>query len=68
VLAVVVAIIISRPVGLYLQTFTTDGQPGELVIREVRERHPSPLTHAFRILLGRNKQTPMRSFYIRTEG
>ena len=65
VLAVVFAIIVSRPMGMYLQTFTTDGQPGDLHIREVREIRPSPLTHAFRVLLGRAK-TPMKSFYIST--
>lgn len=67
VLAVIFAIIVSRPLGMYFQTFTTDGRPGNLRITAVRERRPSPLTHAFRVLLGRAK-TPMKSFYISTVG
>lgn len=68
VLATVFAIIISRPLGMYFQTFTTDGRPGpNMQIEAVRERHPSPLTHIFRVLLGRNK-SPMKSFYISTTG
>lgn len=68
VLAVVFALIASRPLGMHLQTYTTDGRPGDLRIREVRELSPTPVAHFFRILLGKNKQVRSTSYFIATTG
>ena len=67
VLAVVVALIASRPVGMYLQTFTTDGRPRDLHIVKVVQRPLSPVARFFRILLGHNKRGEATSYFIQTE-
>ncbi len=68
ILVVVLSLIAARPLGMYFQTFTTDGRPGTLAIREVRQLRPTPIAHFFRVLLGQNKQIESRSFFISTEG
>lgn len=70
VLMVVLAIIISRPLGLQLQArYTTEGDLGDLEIIEVRSVSPSIVTRIFHYLLagGKNKYQP-RSYRIKTQG
>jgi hypothetical protein len=70
ILAVVVAIIVSRPLGLYLQaTYTTEGDLGQMQIRSIRQVHPSPVTRLFQLLLtGNNPNLQARSYHIETVG
>lgn len=70
VLAVVLALIVSRPVGIYLQRrFTTDGNLGDLQISSIRKIKPSPITRLFQLLLtGNNKKLPTAAYEIRTIG
>ncbi len=70
VLAVVFALIISKPIGLYLQAkFTTEGNLGDLQITSIRKITPSPITRLFQLLLtGGNKNLPTTAYEIRTVG
>jgi hypothetical protein len=67
VLAVVLTLIASKPVGMYFQSYTTTGVVHEVRIKTVRQLTPSPLAHFFRVLLGRNKRGPMNSYFVETE-
>jgi len=68
VLAVVFALIISKPIGIYLQEkFTTEGDLGDLQIVSIRKINPSPITRLFQLLLtGGNKNLPTTAYEIRT--
>lgn len=68
VLAVVFTLVASRPIGMYLQSYTTTGKMGEMQIKEVRQISSSPITHFFRVLLGRNKKIKTSSYFVETEG
>ena len=70
VLAVVVALIVSRPVGIYLQAkYTTEGDLGDLQIISIRKINPSPITRLFQLLLtGGSKNLPTAAYEIRTIG
>lgn len=53
VLAVVLMLIVSRPIGMRLQAnYTTDGNMGDMEIVDIRRIAPSPVTHFFQFLLG----------------
>ncbi len=70
ILAVVLALIVSRPVGLRLQEkYTTEGDLGDLEIVSVQRVSPSPITRLFHFLLagGRTEYTP-RAYKIVTQG
>ncbi|UCC53778.1 MAG: hypothetical protein JSV68_07345 [Anaerolineaceae bacterium] len=70
VLMVVLAIIISRPLGLQLQErFTTQGDLGEMEIVQVRTVSPSIVTRLFHYLLagGRESHQP-HAYRIETSG
>jgi hypothetical protein len=70
ILMVVLAIIISRPLGLKLQArFTTEGDLGHMEIVDIRQVSPSPITRIFHYLLagGRNQYRP-RAYRIVTTG
>lgn len=68
ILAVVLTLVASRPVGMYFQSYTTSGKMGEMRIKEIREISPSPVAHFFRVLLGRNKQgVKTASYFVETE-
>jgi len=59
VLAVVFALIISKPIGLALQAnYTTDGDLGSLQLRRIERIRPSFITRLFQLLLtpGQTKQ------------
>ena len=70
VLAVVLALIVSKPVGVFLQAkFTTEGDLGNLQITQIRKINPSPITRLFQLLLtGGNKKLPTAAYEIRTTG
>ncbi len=68
ILMVVLAIIVSRPLGLQLQArYTTEGDLGDMEIVEVRPVAPSLVTRFFHFLLagGRDSFQP-RSYRIKT--
>ena len=69
ILAVTVAIIASRPVGMTFQRrYTVDPHLGDLQVTSIRAVSPSPVTRLFQLLLGqaKNEQTP--SYRIETIG
>lgn len=66
VLTVFFALIISRPLGMHLQRYTTDGRPGTLEIKKLRKMEPTAVARFFRMLLGHNKQIESQSYFIET--
>jgi hypothetical protein len=70
ILAVVAVLIISRPLGIYLQaTYTVEGNLGQMEVRSVRQVNPSPVTRLFHLLLtGNNPSLQARSYRIETVG
>lgn len=70
VLAVIVALIVSKPVGIYLQArYTTEGNLGEMQIKSIRKIAPSPVTRLFQLLLtGGSKQLQATAYKIETVG
>ncbi len=68
ILSVVVALIVSRPVGIHLQEkYTTEGDLGDLEIVKVKAVRPSPITRLFHLLLtGGNKKLQAKSYRITT--
>jgi len=70
VLAVLLTLIISKPVGIYLQgKFTTEGDLGGLQISSMRKIQPSVITRLFQLLLtGGAKNLPATAYEIRTTG
>jgi S-ribosylhomocysteine lyase LuxS involved in autoinducer biosynthesis len=67
VLAGVVAIILSRPVGMAIQErFTTDGDLGELQVTSIKKVAPSPVTRVFKLLLAAGKNRKMNAYRIDT--
>ena len=69
VLAVVFALIVSKPMGIYLQAkFTTEGDLGDLHITRMRKINPSPITRLFQLLLTGGKNLPTAAYEIRTTG
>jgi len=70
VLAVVVALIVSRPLGVQLQAqYTVDGNLRDLEVVSVRKVRPSPITHLFQLLLtGGSPDTKTTSYRIETRG
>ncbi len=67
VLAVFFTLIISRPVGMHLQRYTTDGRPGSLQIVALRKLEPTAVSRFFKILLGHNKRVESHSYFIETK-
>jgi hypothetical protein len=70
ILMVVLAIIVSRPLGLKLQSrFTTEGDLGEMEIVDIRQVSPSLITRLFHYLLaGGQESYQPRSYRIETAG
>ena len=68
ILSVVVALIVSRPLGVHLQAkYTTEGDLGDLEIVEVKVVRSSPVTRLFQLLLtGGNKKLQATSYRITT--
>lgn len=56
ILAVVVALIVSRPLGIALQArYTVDSHLADLQVVQVRQISPSPVTRLFQLLLGQGR-------------
>ena len=69
VLAVVGALILSKPVGLAIQEkYTTDGDPGDLEIVQIRRVEPSPVTRLFQLLLTPGQSLTVNAYRIDTSG
>jgi len=68
ILAVVGALIVSRPVGVQLQArYTVEGDLGELQILRIRKVTPSPIARFFQLLLT-GGQKEAASYKIETTG
>ncbi|MCP4416886.1 MAG: hypothetical protein GY805_09710, partial [Chloroflexi bacterium] len=67
VLAVVVALIVSKPIGVQLQAkYTVEGDLQEMELVSVRPVKPSAITRLFQLLLTGGKQLHPRSYRIET--
>ena len=68
ILAVVLSLIVSRPLGVQLQArYTTEGDLGDMQIRSIRRIPPSLLTRIFQLLLtGGNPELAAKSYKIET--
>lgn len=70
ILAVVVALIISRPIGIQLQArYTTEGNLGDLQLVRMQKIQPSIVTRVFQLLLtGGNQALKTTAYKIETVG
>jgi hypothetical protein len=69
IMAVVMTLIVSKPVGLAIQEkYTVDGELGELEVVSVKRIAPSPITRFFRMLLAPGRQLEARAYRITTRG
>jgi len=70
IVAVVVALIVGRPAGLWLQEhYTVDGDLRDLEVVSVRPIPPSLITRLFHLLLaGGNPQLGAKSYFVETTG
>ncbi len=70
IVAVVVALIVGRPLGVQLQErYTVDGDLRDLEVVSVRRIPPSPITRLFQLLLtGGNPELQAKSYFIQTAG
>lgn len=69
VLAGVLALILSRPVGLAIQEkFTTDGDLQDMELVRVRKIQPSIITRIFQLLLAPGKTLDVNAYQIETRG
>lgn len=68
-LAGVLALIISRPVGLAIQEkFTTDGDLQDMKVVRVRKIAPSPITRFFQLLLTPGRDLAVSAYHVETSG
>jgi hypothetical protein len=69
ILAVTVALIASKPLGMTLQRrYTVDPKLGDLRVTSIQPVSPSPVTRLFQLLLGQAKNDETHSFRIQTVG
>jgi hypothetical protein len=69
ILAVTVALIASKPVGMAIQErFTVDPELGDLQVIQVKRVSPSPITRLFQFLLGQSKNKDVNAFKVTTQG
>ena len=66
ILAVVVALIVSKPAGMFFQSYTTTGRPGEMEIKSVKKISPPLIGRVFRILLGQQNSNGLNCYFIET--
>ena len=67
ILAVVIALIVSRPIGVQLQAkYTVEGDLQEMELHSVRPVEPSPITRLFQLLLTGGGQLNAKSYRIET--
>lgn len=67
ILAVVVALIASKPAGMFFQSYTTTGRPGGMEIASVKKISPPMTSHLFRFLLGQQQNQHFNSYFIETK-
>lgn len=66
ILASVIALIMSRPVGLHLQEkYTTEGDLGAMELVQIKQNKPNLVTRFFQLLLTDGKKKP-KSFFVET--
>ena len=69
ILAVTLALIVSRPLGMTFQRrYTVDPHLGDLRVTSIREVSPSPVTRLFQLLLGQAKNDDAYSYRVETIG
>lgn len=69
ILAGVLSLILSRPVGMALQEkLTTDGDLGDLEVISVKRIRPSLVTRIFQVLLTPGKDLKVRAYRVETVG
>jgi hypothetical protein len=70
ILAVILALIVSRPIGVRLQArFTTEGDLGNMKLVRIRKISPSPVTRLFKLLLtGGSGDMKAAAYRIETAG
>lgn len=69
ILATVLALILSRPVGISIQEkYTTEGDLGEMQLLRVRKIKPSLVTRFFKLLLAQGKPLESNSYLVETVG
>ncbi|MCA9919112.1 MAG: hypothetical protein KC445_14220 [Anaerolineales bacterium] len=67
ILAVVVSLIISRPIGVQLQAkYTVEGDLQDMELQSIRPVQPSPVTRLFQLLLTGGSQMNAKSYRITT--
>ena len=66
ILAVVIALIVSKPAGMFFQSYTTTGKTGEMEISSVKKISPPFISHIFRFLLGQQNSEGLNSYFIET--
>jgi hypothetical protein len=69
VLAVALALLVSRPLGMAIQArYTTDGNLGNLRVASVRRIRPSLVTRLFKLLLSPGRDLEAKSYKVETAG
>ncbi|MDX1663530.1 MAG: DUF6391 domain-containing protein [Candidatus Promineifilaceae bacterium] len=69
ILAGVLSLIISKPVGMAIQEkFTTEGDLGDMTVTRVRKINASIVTRFFQLLLAPGKDLKVNSYKIETSG
>lgn len=70
IVAVVVAMLVGRPVGIQLQErYTVDGDLRDLQVASVRQVPPSLITRLFHLILtGGNPELRAKSYFVQTTG
>jgi len=69
ILAVFVALIASRPVGMAIQAnYTVEPELGDLQVTRIQQVSPSIITRTFQFLLGQAKNENARSYKVTTMG
>lgn len=69
ILAVVVALIAARPLGMAFQEkVTVNADLGDLEVTQVKKVSPSPVTRLFQFMLGQSKNKNVNSFRVMTRG
>lgn len=68
ILAAALALIVSRPLGLHLQRYTTSGDLGDLKVVRVHRLQPTPVTRFFQLLLAQGKPLAANAYFVETAG
>lgn len=69
IMAVFVALLVSRPLGMTIQAnYTVDPHLGELRVKEIEPVPPSLITKIFQLLLGQVKNQHVKSYRVVTTG